>query len=48
MFTPPTTEQKSAPCKEIKLKPLLYKHRKSVNRLPHIRMTADDVDIIDC
>ena len=41
-----TTEQKRAACEQVKLKLLLYKCRKSVNGLPHIRISADDVDIV--
>ena len=42
----PAAEQKRAACEQVKLKLLLYKRRKSVNGLPHIRMSADDVDIV--
>ena len=42
----PAAEQKRTACEQVKPKLLLYKCRKSVNRFPHIRMSADDVDIV--
>jgi hypothetical protein len=42
----PAAEQKRAACEQVKLKLLLYKCCQPVNGLPHIRMSADDVDIV--
>ena len=42
-----TTEQKrTVCCEQVELKLLLYKCCQPVNGLPHIRMSADDVDIV--